>query len=383
MSNIYEIYEINRYLHNKTNVIFSSLNLDKIYYRQSYKFRINGYIDFEDMIKINITKINSKKICMDMSQEYGKLLSSFHNLNENVKKALGISTTIKITKNIGCIINLHINDKFIQQTGLRPKIVYFVDDAYSEFDSDESEESDEECYEESDEESWNCRELNKKRPVDNLPDSVKKIVFDCYFNDCVDNLPKSVKKIEFGYYFNQTVNKLPNSVKYIKFGCKFNQKIDKLPKQLKSLKLGDNFNKKIDKLPEQLKSLKLGRQKEMQIEMLPKSLVNLELRYGFEYRIYNLPKLRLLNIGGTVIYCDDLIRSANIIQILTPYSHRNFTFMDLSDDVNIVILYGIIINDTEIKIPKNLKRVYVSITDMISKPNVIETLQKIIETRTY
>jgi hypothetical protein len=83
-------------------------------------------------------------------------------------------------------------------------------------------------------------------PIDNLPNTVKKIIFSRHnskFNCKIDDLPTSLEFLETGYSFNQPINSLPQSVTYLVLGKKFSQSLDNLPVRLKYICV-DIFNLK-------------------------------------------------------------------------------------------------------------------------------------------
>jgi len=81
------------------------------------------------------------------------------------------------------------------------------------------------------------------RPVNQLPSTLKVLIFGWKFNKSIDHcLPESLKKLTLGNNFNQPINKLPKSLKRLQLGWCFNQSVDELPKTLKSLTLGSDFN---------------------------------------------------------------------------------------------------------------------------------------------
>lgn len=82
--------------------------------------------------------------------------------------------------------------------------------------------------------SWDFDE-----PIDDLEPNTEIIFFTPWacFNQPVDNLPASVKIIIFGEAFNQSIDFLPESVEFIFFtsNSKFNKPINNLPSSLRYL----------------------------------------------------------------------------------------------------------------------------------------------------
>ena len=91
------------------------------------------------------------------------------------------------------------------------------------------------------------------KPVENLPSSLKTLIFGFHFNQRVDNLPPNLNKLIFDHDFNQPIDNLPvglNSLvfRYYWLGSKFNQPISHLPPDLTRIAFGKNFNQDIDNL---------------------------------------------------------------------------------------------------------------------------------------
>lgn len=124
--------------------------------------------------------------------------------------------------------------------------------------------------------------------VDELPDSITKIIFGRYFNQKVNNLPKNLIYLTFGAHFDQNVDNLPTGLLHLSLGRHFNQTVDELPKKLSYLKFGDKFNQNIDKLPGSLKSLTLGFEFNKTTDKLPNSLRQLGF-YSYKSLKNNIP----------------------------------------------------------------------------------------------
>ena len=82
-----------------------------------------------------------------------------------------------------------------------------------------------------------------KLVAENLPSTIKNLIFGWNFNQQVDNLPSKIKYLMFGKNFNQLVDNLPNSVKHLILGNEFNMPIDALREctELEEIILGNNF----------------------------------------------------------------------------------------------------------------------------------------------
>ncbi len=89
-----------------------------------------------------------------------------------------------------------------------------------------------------------------------------RVFFDDNFNRNLDeNILKQIKncnEIYFGYDFNKPVDNLPNKIRKIVFGPKFNQPVDNLPSSLEEIIFGDDFDQNIEFLPYGLKKICLG-----------------------------------------------------------------------------------------------------------------------------
>ena len=126
--------------------------------------------------------------------------------------------------------------------------------------------------------------------VDNLPQTLISIKFGYCFNKNVDNLPKKLRIIKFGVWFNQTVDNLPPTVKFIIFGRRFNKSVDKLPQSLKSIIFGEIFNRPVDNLPEKLRYVVFDYWFNQNVDKLPQSLELITFGENFYQSLKNLPK---------------------------------------------------------------------------------------------
>ena len=121
---------------------------------------------------------------------------------------------------------------------------------------------------------------------ENLPSSLKKIIFGRHFNKPIKYLSPLLEHLEFDTKFNQPINNLPETLKYLKFGDNFNQSIHYLPKTLTYLKFGDDFNHPI-----------------IVDELL--SLEHLEFGHDFNHPIHNLSNtLKYLKFGKNFKYLE-------------------------------------------------------------------------------
>ena len=60
----------------------------------------------------------------------------------------------------------------------------------------------------------------------------------------IENLPNSIEKLNFGCYFDLELNNLPNSIKIIRFekNSKYKKELNNLPRQLEILELPEKYN---------------------------------------------------------------------------------------------------------------------------------------------
>jgi len=188
---------------------------------------------------------------------------------------------------------------------------------------------------------------NYNFPLFNFPLGIKSIIFDEYkttslsflnyndrskFNHKVDNLPNSITKLIFGYSFNQPIDNLPSSLTHLKLGWEFNQPIDNLPSSLTHLILGWEFNQPIDNLPSNLTHLILGWEFNQPIDNLPSNLTKLNLGIHFEQSINNLPpSLKFLSLYFSSKENPKYLKFAKIpfgCKVINSYNYKNI-FNDL------------------------------------------------------
>ena len=101
------------------------------------------------------------------------------------------------------------------------------------------------------------------------------IYFDS--NDELGNMPQVIKKIIFEENFLREPNDIPDSVEHIEFHDNFNNPMDNLPSSIKTIKLGNNFNQPVNCLPLCVEKIILGRRFQQDLSNLPKSIYRLEL----------------------------------------------------------------------------------------------------------
>ena len=78
--------------------------------------------------------------------------------------------------------------------------------------------------------------------IDYLPYGIEELVLERYFNLELNNLPNSIKKIVFKYYYyNKKLNCLPNSIELIELPINYELKMDKIPNNLKKIKCSKNY----------------------------------------------------------------------------------------------------------------------------------------------
>ena len=80
---------------------------------------------------------------------------------------------------------------------------------------------------------------------------------DCDFNQPIDNLPQTLKKLRISGEFNQSIDNLPQTLKRIELYGEFNKDLDKLPKNLEYLIALVDFRGKLDRLPKSVKTVGL------------------------------------------------------------------------------------------------------------------------------
>lgn len=111
-------------------------------------------------------------------------------------------------------------------------------------------------------------------PIDNLPSKLNKLILGSSFNQNVSNLPLELKMIIFGNNFNQQIDMLPESITYIYLCGDFNHSVNNLPSKLEKITLiGTAFNRSIDSLPDSVKILVLNCHYDFEINKLPQKLI--------------------------------------------------------------------------------------------------------------
>ena len=97
---------------------------------------------------------------------------------------------------------------------------------------------------------------NKFNKQVNLP-NIKYIKLDCNNINLIEKLPNSIEEIEFGRCFNLELQNLPNSIKKISFDCysKYDKELNCLPESVEYLKLNIGYDKRIKKFPLNLKTI--------------------------------------------------------------------------------------------------------------------------------
>lgn len=92
-------------------------------------------------------------------------------------------------------------------------------------------------------ENLNCKDMqiimfaqnfNESLDPDDIPPSIRVLIFGNHFNQSLDNLPPTIEVIIFPNYsnFNWPLNNLPVKLKAIIFGKNYNQNLNLLPSSL-------------------------------------------------------------------------------------------------------------------------------------------------------
>lgn len=89
--------------------------------------------------------------------------------------------------------------------------------------------------------------------LDNLPQSLERLILPANYKGKLDNLPSNLKYLEISYNFEESINNLPDSIEKIFWISIYeykdtNNKIAKLPKNLKEVIFGQNYVTKNMKL---------------------------------------------------------------------------------------------------------------------------------------
>ena len=140
----------------------------------------------------------------------------------------------------------------------------------------------------------------------NLPNSLRTLSFDEYFNQSLDNvtLPAGLQSLTFGHHFNQSLDKVswPAGLQSLSFGAGFDQSLDNVtwPAGLQNLIFGGceggtslrHFNQSLDnvKWPAGLQSLTCGGNFNQSLDNVsfPAGLQSLTLGYCFNQSLDNV-----------------------------------------------------------------------------------------------
>jgi hypothetical protein len=82
------------------------------------------------------------------------------------------------------------------------------------------------------------------------------VSLNCNYSYYTDYLPDSIEEIEFGYKFNLELNNLPSSIKKIIFdeNSNYNKELNCLPNGLEELELPEKYDLPIKNIPNGLKN---------------------------------------------------------------------------------------------------------------------------------
>ena len=91
----------------------------------------------------------------------------------------------------------------------------------------------------------------------NLPLKLRSLSLNSNNGNLTDYLPNNIKELELEQYFDLELDNLPSSIKKITFDkiSKYNQELNCLPTQLSILQLPSDYNKQILSIPNALKKL--------------------------------------------------------------------------------------------------------------------------------
>lgn len=182
------------------------------------------------------------------------------------------------------------------------------------------------------------------RNLDNLPNTVKMLIFDngeidtfcdiceySVFNRSLDGLVDSIKVLKLGDQFNQPIEKYPKSLTHLYFGNNFNQPLDNLPMGLEELGLSGYYNQTLENLPVSLKKLSIIGEEEplglrtfsQNLDFLPGNLEEFEFYVNdYELPMHNLPsslkKLAIMYIGEEGIIFPEGLESLHISYVNEP-----------------------------------------------------------------
>ena len=122
--NFHNIYEINKYLNNKTIRKLSSLSKYYILYRSSYLFNIKGYLLIDVIRKMKHSKIPDRNKCLDLEFGIGLFISGFINIDKDLRKTIDIIDILRLCKGTYVVKNVTDHNS-LKKIGIRPKIVHF------------------------------------------------------------------------------------------------------------------------------------------------------------------------------------------------------------------------------------------------------------------
>lgn len=112
--------------------------------------------------------------------------------------------------------------------------------------------------------------------IDDLPISIKTIVFSDKFNNYLDNLPDSITSLTFGPKYFQPLDNLPNSLTTLKLYCKITaSELYDLPNSIIELTLFNNEYTNYEYIPDTVKSLTIL--SDCKINKFPNSIRQLHL----------------------------------------------------------------------------------------------------------
>lgn len=139
-----------------------------------------------------------------------------------------------------------------------------------------------------------------------LPNKLIQLAFGNSFNQCV-TLPMSLTHLTLGHNFSQpidlsilkieylTINSnntylienLPNSLKSIIFDKNFVQPIYRFPVKIKSIAfLHDNYNENLNNLPNSIEKIELSKNYQKQIFNIPNNLKSIKCSHNYKYIDY-------------------------------------------------------------------------------------------------
>ncbi len=191
-------------------------------------------------------------------------------------------------------------------------------------------------------------------PLDNLPESLEKILLGEKYSHPIDNLPPGLKYLEFNMWneeFDFQMENLPSGLTHLFLGCGFNQNLDYLPAGLEVLVIQkhNRFNKELNNLPVGLKILYIGSECRFNNELdnLPGGLEYLYLNNEFDRSLKNLPQgLKFLRIGKKFKNPDNLKNIPDTIERLDLVNSKiygleklpsNLKFLSLSRELLIPV----------------------------------------------